>query len=297
MVRGVAAAGRVPGRHQLDAGDYRLVLAPARCGSVARFDWRGEPLFRPTCGPSILDTACFPLAPFSNRIAQGAFRFGGTDVRLAPNFPGGGQPHPLHGLGWLAAWEVAEHSARWVVLRHVYTAAEWPWDYLAEQRFELTSFGLLHSLSVTNRSTGPMPAGLGFHPYFPRMPQTRYRGLRCGEWQTVPDGLPQMLDERAEAIDWWQGQPADTRAVDTVYTRREGPLELMWPERDITLTLAPSDNLGFTVVYTPVGADFLCVEPVSHATDAINRNGMQALAPNETLLAYVAYHADSLGGR
>jgi aldose 1-epimerase len=88
---------------ELAAGDYRLVLQPEIGGSVAGFHWRDEPVFRPACGPSVLDAACFPLAPFSNRIAHGRFRFGGREVALAPNFPDSDHPHPLHGFGWLAA--------------------------------------------------------------------------------------------------------------------------------------------------------------------------------------------------
>jgi aldose 1-epimerase len=90
---------------ELAAGDYRLVLQAKLGGSVATFHWRDKPVFRPACGPSVLDTACFPLAPFSNRIAHGRFSFGGREVALAPNFPDSDHPHPLHGFGWLAAWE------------------------------------------------------------------------------------------------------------------------------------------------------------------------------------------------
>ena len=46
--------------------------------------------------------------------------------------------------------------------------------------------------------------------------------------------------------------------------------------------------------YTPPGLDFLCAEPVSHATDAFNRaaagrtdTGARALEPGETLAAAV----------
>ena len=56
---------------ELKAGEYFLALEPERGGSIARFGWRGQDLMRPTCGPSVLDVACFPLVPFSNRIAHG----------------------------------------------------------------------------------------------------------------------------------------------------------------------------------------------------------------------------------
>jgi aldose 1-epimerase len=274
----------------LSAGDYRLVLEPARGGSVARFAWHNEPLFRETCGPGILDTACFPLVPFCNRIAHGRFAWQGRSITLAPNFPGSDHPHPLHGFGWLDRWDVVECSTTRAVLRHSHRAGPWPWDYTAEQVFILTEHGLRHELSVCNTGETPMPAGLGFHPYFPRDDETRYHSLHTGEWQTADEGLPFALHSGAKAIDWWHGQPVASRCVDTVYAGRHGPMHIVWPRRHLSLTIAPCDGLPLTVVYIPAKADFFCVEPVSHATDAVNREpGMGALNGGETLSVAVHY--------
>lgn len=267
----------------LAAGDYGLEFAPERGGSVLRFDWRGQPIFRPAVGPSVLDTGCFPLVPFSNRIAHGRFAAHGREVRLAPNFPGSDHPHPLHGFGWLAAWEVVEAGDAHAVLEHRYPGGEWPWPYVAHQQFRLTADGLEMGLALTNRGSDPMPAGLGFHPYFPRDADTRYLGLHRGEWSNSADCLPKSLDLRGAAIDWWAGQPVGSRSVDTVYTDREGPLDIAYPSRGFAVRLTPSENLPFTVVYSPSGEPFFCVEPVSHATDAVNAGGMAWIAPGETM--------------
>ena len=285
---------------ELCAGLYRLVLNPAFGGSVAIFDWNGSPLMRAGTGPSIFDTACFPLVPFSNRIAQGRFGFGGQEVQLAPNFPGRIQPHAIHGFAWLAEWNVVEASGREAVLRHHYEAGEWPWSYVAEQRFALSGEGLRQDLSVRNFGDTPMPTGLGFHPYFPRSSSTRYFGAHRGEWSNGPDELPRRLDWKADAVDWWGGQPVSSRKVDTVYSGRSGPLRVEWPERDLQLTIAPCAMLSHTVVYVPADQPIFCVEPVSHSTDAINRetnNGeMLRLAPQESFAVQVAYRAGRLGG-
>ena len=279
----------------LRAGDYRLVLEPARGGSVARFDFGEEALFRPTCGHSVLDTACFPLVPFSNRIAQGVFHAGGQDVRLAPNFPGAPHPHTLHGFGWLCEWQVIEASANRALLRHAYVAGEWPWDYVAEQRFDLSDRGLTHRLTICNRGNSPMPAGLGLHPYFQRNAQTLLIARHCGEWQTAADGIPYALRREDQPVDWWNGRPVGNRAVDTVYSGRRGDLAIVWPDRDLRLDIAPSDNMPCTVVYTPADADFFCAEPVSHATNAINHpdgpDPMHWLAPGDEFAASVRYAA------
>ncbi|MBU6206700.1 MAG: aldose 1-epimerase [Alphaproteobacteria bacterium] len=270
----------------LRAGDYRLVLEPERGGSIALFEWRGRAILRPTCGPSMLDTACFPLVPFSNRIASGRFSYGGMPVRLNPNLSG--TAHPLHGYGWLSEWQIVEASASSALLEHRYPAGgEWPWRYVARQRFDLEATGLVMALSITNLGASAMPAGLGYHPYFQRYPQTRYLGRHTGEWQNSQDCLPVRLDARAEAIDWWCGQPVGNRIVDTVYGGRSGALAITHPDQGLTITLSPSENLPFTVVYTPDGEDYFCVEPVSHITNAHNLdrkdNGLVDLLPGQSL--------------
>lgn len=280
---------------ELAAADYRLAIDPARGGSILRFDWRGEPLMRPACGPSILDVACFPLVPFSNRIADGRFAADGVDVRLKPNFPGSSHPHPLHGFGWLSDWAVRESAASSIMLEHSYEAAEWPWSYRARQCFILDETGLKVMLSLNNLSDAAMPAGLGLHPYFPRNAQTVYRGLHRGEWQNDAGCLPVRLDEHAEAVDWWHGTPVATRAVDTAYAHREGALTVSWPDRALELSIEPSANLAHTVVYSPPGADYFCAEPVSHATDAVNSrrddNGLCWLDRGAALEAQVTFTA------
>ncbi len=56
-----------------------------------------------------LDSAGYPLVPFSNRVRDGRFTFRGKAVELAPNLPG--HRHPLHGQGWRTAWTVERADA------------------------------------------------------------------------------------------------------------------------------------------------------------------------------------------
>lgn len=267
---------------EIAAGDYRLVAAPERGGAILRFDWRGAPVLRPAAGPSILDVACFPLVPFSNRIAHGCFAVDGRAVRLRPNFPGSDQPHPLHGFGWLTAWQVAAHEPAALVMTHDHAPGDWPWAYRAEQRLVLDELGLAMTLTVASLSDRPMPIGLGFHPYFPRDERTRYQGLHRGEWRNDAEGIPVSQDRRAAARDWWSGEPVGSRTVDTVYTDRQGPLTIDWPERGRRLRLECCDALAHTAVYVPGVESFFCVEPVTHETDAFNRGEPDLIAPGQT---------------
>jgi len=283
---------------QLAAGGYALDLEPEEGGAVARFEWEGEALFRARCGEGPLNSACFPLAPFSNRIAFGRFTANGRLVQLAPNFPGSDHPHTLHGYGWLNAWRVEASNGASATLSYRHEAGAWPWCFEARQSFILSAAGLRHQISVRNLSDAEMPVGVGLHPYFPSTPQTIYRGLHRGEWETSADGLPLGLRLEDRAIDWWRARPVATRAVDTVYVGREGALVITWPERNLRLAIEPSAELSFTTVYAPPGADFFCVEPVSHQTNAINEDALQTgqrwLAPCGLFSAHVHYGARRL---
>lgn len=265
----------------LTGGDWDAVIRPQLGGSVARLDWQGEAIFRRAEGPGVLDMGCFPLVPFSNRIAGSRFVFAGREITLAPNHPLGGRDPVLHGFGWTAPWQVAHAASDRARIELVHRPGEWPWGFAAWQEITLGETARL-VLGLTNLSAEPMPAGLGFHPYFPRTAQTRYCGRHRGEWQVDAAVLPVALDQRGEARDWWAGAPVASRIVDTAYTGREGPLIVAWPERGLELSITPSDDLTTTVVYVPEGEDFFCAEPVSHATDAINRGAMRVLEPGES---------------
>ena len=283
----------------LRAGDYRLDLDPDLGGSIAAFEYGGAALLRATCGSGPLDTASFPLVPFSNRIGYGRFAIGGATFQLAANFPGGGEPHAIHGFGWQAAWQVSEAGPSRARVVHTHPGGAWPWPYRAWQTFDLSPDGLVIDLEIENCGTSPMPTGLGFHPYFPRTERTVLQALHRGEWSKAADGLPSLLDSRETALDWWGGQPVATRLTDTAYTDREGPLVIIWPERGLSLQLNPSATLEHTVIYVPEMGDYFCVEPVSHAVNAINRDGpdrMHWLAPSERWSVTLRMSARGLDG-
>ncbi len=281
----------------LRSGRLSVTVAPARGGGITGFSAGVEPVFasRPA-DASPLGLACFPLLPFSNRIANGRFHTDDRAVMLARNHPGdSSHPHSLHGLAWQLPWTVVAATQTSCHLRIDVAAGDWPWAWRGEQWLTLDPQGLTHGIRLTNRDRRLMPAGIGLHPWLPRTACTMFRSLHSGEWQTGKDGLPISLATCPQPLDWWHGKPVATRPVDTVYTGRSGSITIDWPDRRLTLVMTPSETLGFTVVYVPAGADHFCVEPVSHMTDAVNRGepaaftGLRWLATNEALGGTVRY--------
>ena len=274
------------GRLTLLHGAFELVLAPEVGGSVARYAHEGRPLFRPTPDgyADVLRAACFPLVPYSNRIRDGVFRFGGRDVRIERNnLP---QRHPLHGHGWRGAWTVEHAREAEAVLAFAWPGGDWPWPFRAEQRFQLDGAGLEVALTVENRGDSPMPAGLGFHPYFPCPPGTVLDTQVDEVWTVDGDLFP---DGRAPAAGRYalRERVIHHADLDNGYGGWSGDATIRWPDGQAVRITSPE---RFFQVYAPTTEDVLCAEPVSHANGALNAPeaeqaalGLRVLAPGERL--------------
>lgn len=275
----------------LQAGDWRLILAPERGGAILNLDWRGLPVLRatPPGATDMLQTACFPLVPYANRIADGRFAFDGRLVRLPalPRFA----PHALHGDGWLRPWAVLSAQASQAELGLDWSgsgdADGWPWPWRARQTFALTPQGLDVVLTVTNIGVSSMPAGLGLHPYFPRAADTRLTLAAQGVWLTDAREIPTRLAPCDAVTDWTEGRAvADAPFVDHAYAGWTGRALIQGAGRRVTLSAGP--NARWVQVYAPLNADVFCVEPVTHRPDGANApaeedSGLTRLAPGQTL--------------
>jgi aldose 1-epimerase len=270
-------------------GDYALEILPGLGGALAGLRFRGSEVLRrtPPGATEPLESAGFPLMPFANRIAHGRFRFGARQVQLARNAPG--QAHPLHGQSWRAPWTVESHNTRQAVLAFEYAPGDWPWPYRAQQIFTLQTWGLEVRLTLENRASEPMPAGIGWHPYFRRTPLTRLRAEVAGVWLADQQCLPTSLAPAHQILDWSRGERPPEKLIDHCYTGWSGRADLVIPEEQLCVRLEADEPLRWLHVYVPPGQSFLCLEPVSHMPDALNRtaapgvSGLRELLPGETL--------------
>jgi aldose 1-epimerase len=284
----------------LRSGPLGVVLSPAVGGAIARF-WlermtgSAVDLLRATPDAALARrdpwaTACFPLVPWSNRIREGCFAFGGRTVSLPPNRPP--DRHTIHGHGFQAGWTVVDLDPALAVLEYAHAPDAWPWAYRAVQRVALTPVRLELELTLTNEDDAPMPAGLGWHPYFPRTPETTLTARVRGLWLTDAELLPLTRVAPPPDRDPGRGLAVDRVALDNAFVGWDGQAVVAWPERRAWLGLAAGGPLGTLVVYTPPGESFFCAEPVSHVTDAFNLaaagltdTGMLTLAPGESVRA------------
>jgi aldose 1-epimerase len=277
-------------RETLQAGGLRLTFEPALGGAITSLTHDGDDLLRPTRegATDVLETACFPMVPYANRIAGGRFTFGARTAALSRNMAG--QAHPLHGDGWRGAWRIEARGEDFVTLIFEPLATEWPWRYRARQTFRLRPDSLTVELEVTNRDDAPGPFGLGFHPYFPHSGTARLTAQTTGVWRSSADLLPTEL---VAAAPWAQGAPVRTeRLVDHCHTGWTGPARIDLGPSRLSLELTASAELGWLHVFSPPDQDFFCVEAVSHAPNALNMpdaeaQGIHALPPGETFSAWM----------
>lgn len=268
----------------LAAGAWRAVLRPETGGAMAALDLAGVPVLRTMAdtasGP--LESACFPMVPYCNRIAGGRFQWGGRTVTLAPN--AAGQRHPLHGLGWLAPWRVVRADTSSALLEHRYEGApadsgEWPWAYVAHQHIALDESGCTVRLMVQNLSADTAPMGLGLHPYFRRADDSTVtfaaKAMLGIDGDFLVDGSAHPADSLAR---WSEGSPLPGVLVDHPFTRWAGEARVADSHGGILLRGFGAPHCH---VFAPPDGKELCFEPVSHPPDALNRTpeAMPAVQP------------------
>jgi aldose 1-epimerase len=277
----------------LTAGDWRATVAPEQGGAILSLDWRGQPVFRPTPAGAtdMLETACFPLVPYANRIADARFAFEGRDVRLTAQDRFA--PHALHGDGSLNPWTVeavSDDSVEMSLERPGDVDADgagWPWPWRARQTVQLTDQGLELVLSVINTGDAVMPAGLGLHPYFHKFADSRLSLSATGVWLTDAREIPERLATPDAVVDWRDGLAlAEAPFVDHAYAGWDGKAVMEGGGRRVTLR--GGAGAGWAQVYAPVDADYFCVEPVTHRPDVLNAQagelgGLARLLPGESL--------------
>ena len=276
----------------LSAGKLRLELSPSAGGSISAFEWvdgeARQPIMRQSSSTlqNSLDSCCFPLVPYVNRIRGGEFRFRGRDVRLAPNMAG--DPSPLHGQGWLRPWTIEEASDRRAVLHFSHDAGEWPWSYDARQEFTLDERALTVNLSCRNLSDAPMPCGLGEHPYFHCGPQTRIDTSVTAAWTIDKDVLP-VEKVPAEGRYDLKDRLICGQDLDNGFSGWGGKVRISDPEWPYEVCLS-SPNAHFFQIYSPPTGGIFVAEPVTHANAALNEPeakwpelGLQVLNKDEEM--------------
>ncbi len=277
----------------LSAGTLELELSPSTGGAISNFRHSSEgervPILRESHSPleNVLDAASFPLVPFVNRIRGGRFTFRGREVRLERNLAS--DPSPLHGQGWLNPWKTERADATSAVLTYSHAPADWPWAYDARQEFELDDRGLTLRLACRNRTSEPMPCGLGQHPYFACTPHTRLHTEVTHVWTIDENVLPVEKVPATGRFDLTD-RSVCCQDLDHGFAGWGGLASMRHPDWPFDVEMS-SPTARFFQLYSPTSGRFFVAEPVTHANAALNAPeeqwpelGIEVLEPDEEMI-------------
>jgi aldose 1-epimerase len=250
---------------RLTNGVDRVEVDPDRGGRIASLVIAGrERLVREPCSHMVepmLAWGCYLMAPFVGRVFEGTVQWDGTKAQLRRNHG----PHAIHGVAFDERWTITDQGEDFVALTCRLDTRRWPFGGELSQRFKLERGKLEIEASVT--AERPMPAALGWHPWFVRetgdmrVAVASERVLVVDE-DLIPTGETTPVDA---AHDLRSSRPVDALRLDDVYTEARSPAVLSWP--DLELSLAFDAPIETVVVYTHPAA--ICVEPQTAWPDAI----------------------------
>ena len=271
---GLPDAEHEPDRLELTAPGVRAVVDLVAGGRLASFAVDGRELIK-TQGDGRHHVGIVPDGPVRRPRPRRQPRLRGRDVR-APAEPAAARdprdgPRPP-----LARWSARARS-------RPTSGPDWPFAGWAVQRFDLGPDHLTFRLEV--HGDEPMPASIGWHPYFLRRPA----GVD-GELELAFEAGAMYVRDAA-------GIATDRRSSrrpgpwDDTFTDLAGPPVLRWPG---FLELTIESDCPDWVIYT-APEDALCVEPQTAPPDAINADPTIVL-PDRPLIAEMTWRWRSLAG-
>lgn len=276
---------------------WSLTLSAERGGAILSGTCHNVPVFEPArpvfhSEGDNFAVGCFPLVPFSNRIADGKFQFGERTYELTAN-----HPHialPIHGNGWEKSWTVTAQSRHLCELTLDYKTepGSWPFDYKAVQKFDLQGDRLIVHLSLENTDQKAAPAGIGLHPFFANGDSARIRFDAQTFWDCGLDLIPTKPVAVSGTNDFREIRHLDVTRLDNCYGGWDGRAVIDWENTDLKLEMRADSIFSHLVVYIQPENPFFCLEPVSHVNNAMNKDSEQAmtiLQPGQKLSGKVEF--------
>lgn len=242
----------------------RVTVSPTDGGRISSIVAGGRELLRSREAPDVtrpIDYGCFLMAPWVGRLDHGRLPTPDGELSVPPS--GGEDPHAIHGVTWDRAWDVVDVTEQRAVLAIDLGGVgnEWPLGGRVTHEITVEPLGL-EMIAVVEAGDRPMPAAVGWHPWFLAghhaqtfIEMTAEQTLVMRE-DLVPTGERTAIDAATEL---GRQTPIGKRLLDHTYvgtgpgaaiTTPRGRLELTW-----------SANTAGVTVHSPEGA--VCVEPLT----------------------------------
>ncbi|MBI2763048.1 MAG: hypothetical protein HYX54_04765 [Chloroflexi bacterium] len=259
---------------RLGTGAIRVELLPELGARLHRLKVFGHDLLRTPSDPRVhigepFAWGGYVMAPWCNRIDPVPTAVGESIVSVPANTPDG---TALHGQVYLAPWQ--ERGPGFYAVRGGGAGTGWPWPYETTLRVTAAVSGIDRAtLTVgqvlTNLADGPMPGGVGLHPWFQGPLE-----IRIAADLVLPSNVDsaRSIEDVSGAFDLRSmgGMPSDLDA--TWLDPGHPPVELRWPNLGIQAVMEVTSDAGLCIVAaSPVDAGAVAVEPETHAPQGLRR--------------------------
>jgi aldose 1-epimerase len=261
------------------------VLDPGAGGRIASLRVDGlELLVTEGWGP--VAWGCYPMVPWAGRVRDGLLRWRGDEHRLPTHLV---PPHAIHGTLLETAWEVLEAGPSSATIAAA-LGPPWPFGGRAVHRVRLTPEGLRAELEV-HAADRPMPAIVGWHPWFPRVLRDP-SGAVAGELVIVDLAAGGMLRRGADGLpDGTVVRPVPPEPWDDCFIDVAGAPGVHWPG---ALEVRIESDAPCWVVYTE-REEGVCVEPQTGPPNGLNTYEHAVVEPGAPLVAAMTIRWRRLG--
>ena len=232
----------------LEADGARAVVLARDGGRLGSVTVGGRELLVAGDPRDPLSWGSYPMAPWAGRVNLGRFTFDGRTHQLPITMA----PHAIHGVVYDRPWSAVGDDTIAIDLDD-----RWPFRGRVVQRFALDEDGLEVTMTVT--ADEPMPAVIGWHPWFRRVLAEGTEPVRPG------------VQRRHDAGAWRRRDPdRGARAADRgpmgrrIHGSRRGPR----PRVARSLRLSIASTGAWWVVYS-MPEHAICVEPQSGPPDGL----------------------------
>ena len=232
------------------------------------------------------------LAPWANRLDEQGFWANGKEYKFNMTLGNVRGAIPIHGLlsnspYWHVTQVAADSRSAHVTSKLEFwkypdMMQQWPFAHEYEMMYSLSGGVLEVRVTVTNLSTEAMPIALGFHPYYriPDIPRDDWmahipaRQMVVADDRLIPTGelkamdLPSPLPLKGHTLDTGftdLERDADGRAHFSIESAGKKVEAMFGPKYPAAVIWEPPAPQGQT-------RDFICFEPMTGITDAVNLN-------------------------
>jgi len=248
-------------------------------------DFLGASGWQPVLVPDIhqptgaLASGLFWMLPFANRARNNRLH----DIRLLPNTL---EPLALHGTAWQKPWTIdaVDETSASLTLR-----AENPFLYSAGLKVQLQGSTCKTQLWIRNEAGQDIPAGMGAHPYFPRLSDTRMQFSASQFYLEGPDHLPTEVIQLPPELDFSVAAVLPTSWRNNAYGGWNGRATITQPSLGYQLSMIADEGLRELMFYTDPALPRFALEPQSHTSGATLQAvaapqvGLSVLHPGQTM--------------